>query len=230
MLHNHDGDLLFTCSDDGTVCMYETSQLVRIGVFHVKEAIRSIDITKDSKYLIVAATTVGVQIYEISSGQRLASIKVPGVNSKTVVLNYGDTQVLCNYEFEKKSFIRIFNLAECLSQTTPPVVHEISTTQDCNFTCVVWGPKNETLFVSTNRGQVMKYDISLGVFIKEEAVHRGEILSLHITYDYTMLMTGSKDGYAKLLHPETLKTVKEYHYGKPVRSATISPLFDNVKH
>ena len=57
--HNHDGDLLFTCSDDGTVCMYETFQLVRLGVFQIKEACRSIDITKDSKYLIAGATTVG---------------------------------------------------------------------------------------------------------------------------------------------------------------------------
>jgi WD40 repeat protein len=24
VLHNQDGDLLFTCSDDGTVCVYET--------------------------------------------------------------------------------------------------------------------------------------------------------------------------------------------------------------
>lgn len=155
---------------------------------------------------------------------------MPGVNAKTVALNYGETQVLCNYEHDKKSYIRIFNLAECLAQTTPPVVHEITTSQDYIFTCVVWGPKNESLFVSTNRGHVLKYDITLSAFIKEEVVHRGEILSLHITYDYTMLMTGSKDGFAKLLHPETFKTVREFHYGKPVRSATISPLFDNDKH
>jgi translation initiation factor 3 subunit I len=230
VLHNFDGDLLFTCSDDGTVCMYETSQLVRIGVFHVKEAVRSIDITKDSKYLIVAATTVGIQIYDVATGKRLASVQVPGVNSKISILNYGESQVLCLYEFDKKSYIRIFNLHDCLTQTTPPVVHEVSTTQDVTFTNVVWGPKNESLIVCTNRGLVMSYDIGLGAFIKEETVHRGEILSLCLTYDYTMLMTGSKDGFAKLLHPETFKTIREFHYGKPVRSATISPLFDNDKH
>lgn len=45
-----------------------------------------------------------------------------------------------------------------------------------------------------------------------------------------MLMTGSRDGYAKLVHPETFKTIREFHYGKPCRSATISPLFDSQKH
>ena len=88
---NQDGDLLFTCSDDGTVCMYETFQLVRVGVFKVNEAVRSLDLTKDSKYMIAAATTVGLQFYDISNGRRLCEVKVPGVNSKMVALNYGDS-------------------------------------------------------------------------------------------------------------------------------------------
>ncbi len=90
VMHNQDGDLLFTCSDDGTVCVYETFQLVRIGVIKINEACRSIDLTKDSKYLIAAATTIGIQIYEVSTGKRLASVSVPGVNSKMVALAYGE--------------------------------------------------------------------------------------------------------------------------------------------
>ena len=45
-----------------------------------------------------------------------------------------------------------------------------------------------------------------------------------------MLTTGSNDGYAKLVHPETFKTVREFYYGKPVRAAAISPLFDSDKY
>ena len=34
VMFNVDGDLLFTCSDDSTVCMYNTTKLLeRIGVF-----------------------------------------------------------------------------------------------------------------------------------------------------------------------------------------------------
>ena len=58
--YNYDGDLLFTCSDDGTVCMYNTYDQARLGIFHIKEACKSFDLTKDSKYLIAAATTFGV--------------------------------------------------------------------------------------------------------------------------------------------------------------------------
>lgn len=101
MLHNEDGDLLFTCSDDGTVCLYETSQLTRIGVFAIKESCRSIDVTKDSKYLVASATTVGFHIYDVSSGRKVTEVNVPGLNSKQVLLSFGDKQILCLYENEK---------------------------------------------------------------------------------------------------------------------------------
>lgn len=73
----------------------------------------------------------------------------------------------------------------------------------------------------------MTWDVATAQYTNIVQVHKGEIMSLFITYDYTMLMTGSKDGWAKLLNPETLKTVREFHYDKPCRSATISPLFDS---
>ena len=30
---NYDGDLLFSCSDDSTICMYNTESLERVGLF-----------------------------------------------------------------------------------------------------------------------------------------------------------------------------------------------------
>ena len=59
VLYNYDGDLLFTCSDDGKVAMYNTFDCSRIGVFNIKESCKSIDVSKDSKYLLAAATTLG---------------------------------------------------------------------------------------------------------------------------------------------------------------------------
>lgn len=46
-----------------------------------------------------------------------------------------------------------------------------------------------------------------------------------------MLVTSSRDGYAKILNPETLEEVRVFKYGqKPCRGATISPLFDDRNH
>lgn len=45
-----------------------------------------------------------------------------------------------------------------------------------------------------------------------------------------MLSTGSHDNSAKILDPKTLKEIRSFNYGKPVRSAVISPLFDDPDH
>lgn len=45
-----------------------------------------------------------------------------------------------------------------------------------------------------------------------------------------MLMTCSRDGTAKLLHPETFEEIRNFVYKKPVRGIAISPLFDDPDH
>ena len=79
VLYNYDGDLLFTCSDDGKVCMYNTYDCARIGVFNINEACKSIDVSKDSKWLLAAATTYGVHIFSTNDGELKAKVEVPGI-------------------------------------------------------------------------------------------------------------------------------------------------------
>jgi WD40 repeat protein len=132
---------------------------VRIGVFQIGQACRGIDLTKDSKYLIAAATTDGIHIYEVSTGKKLSTIQVPGVNTKMVALNYGDNQVLCLYDYEKRSYIRIYNIEDCLASNTPNHVLEIAATGDNLYTGIVWGAKNESIIISTNNGKLILYDL-----------------------------------------------------------------------
>lgn len=86
------------------------------------------------------------------------------------------------------------------------------------------------MIIATAAGIILKYDLESRSYIQEEQVHRGEVYSLFFTYDYVMLVSCSKDGTAKLLHPETLNEVRSFDYGKPCRSASISPLFDDPNH
>jgi len=81
VLHNFDGDLLFTCSDDSTVNMYDTAQCVRVGIFEVKSACKSIDITMDSKYVLATAVDVGVIIFNVKDGSVAARVEVPGIQA-----------------------------------------------------------------------------------------------------------------------------------------------------
>jgi WD40 repeat protein len=64
--------------------------------------------------------------------------------------------------------------------------------------------------------------------IKSRDIHKKEIMSFTVTHDHTMLVTCSKDGYAKLLNPRTLEIITVFDFeGKPCRSASISPLFES---
>ena len=92
VMYNFDGDMLFTCSDDGKVCMYSTSDCSRVGVFSVKEAIKSIDVSKDTKFLLAAATTFGYCIFDVMTGNLLRKFEIPVLNIQTkhVEFSYGD--------------------------------------------------------------------------------------------------------------------------------------------
>jgi len=67
-----------------------------------------------------------------------------------------------------------------------------------------WGPLNRTIYFSTDKGRFVIHDLDTNQPMVQEDVHKGEIFSFTVTYDHTMLITCSKDGYAKLLHPRTL--------------------------
>lgn len=234
VLHNFDGDLLFTCSDDSTVNMYDTTQCVRTGIFEVKSACKSIDVTKDSKYVLATAVDVGVIIFNVKDGSIAARVEVPGIQANQVAIAFGDKQFLVLYQEQKKSYIRVFDLANCIKShedgNTPKVIATIPGSTDFEYTYCVWGPLNKSIFVSTDKGRVIQIDTASGKLIKEKTVHMNEIFKLHITHDYTMLMTCSRDGYVKLLHPETFEEVRKYQYGKkPCRGVAISPLFDDDK-
>ena len=90
VLFNFDGDRLFTCSLDSSVCMYDTVTLERLGLFQIEDSCKSIDVTKDSKYLLATATTKGVKIFDCSNGDLIAELKIPGIKTNQVELSYSD--------------------------------------------------------------------------------------------------------------------------------------------
>lgn len=59
--------------------MYNTYMLERVGCFQIKDSCKSIDVTKDSKYLLAAATTVGVKVFDTSNGEQKAELKIQGI-------------------------------------------------------------------------------------------------------------------------------------------------------
>jgi translation initiation factor 3 subunit I len=165
-------------------------------------------------------------------------VRVPGFYSKQVCFAFGDQKLFCMYDHEKRSYIRIYNFKDLLTGVEKGVcagadvkeIQEIQGSKDYLFTTAVWGPRNKSLIIATNNGRVIYYDLESSQILYEEIVHTAEIYSLTLTNDYTMLLTGSKDGNCKLLHPETFEMIRTFNYGKPCRTAVISPLYEDPKH
>lgn len=124
------------------------------------EAIQSIDVTADSKFLIVAAITVGFHVYEVATGKKVKAVEVPGVNSKFVSLAFGEKQIMCLFDEKNKSYLRIYDFQDCLKEgNTPKHTHELEAPQDTKFNKAVWGPRNETIILATQNGKVMTWDV-----------------------------------------------------------------------
>jgi WD40 repeat protein len=160
VMFNSDGDLLFTCSDDGNVCMYNTYDCARVGVFSVKEAIKSIDVSKDSKYVLAAGVTFGFCIYNLMNGDELArvSLTVKNIQTKHVEFALGDGKFLIVFDHAKRSYIHIFNFKDALAGKNAPEL-SIEGPQDHIITQASWGPLNKTLYIATDKGRFIIHDL-----------------------------------------------------------------------
>jgi len=115
VMFNYDGDLLFTCSDDKTVCMYNTKLMERIGIFQINDSCKYMDVTKDSKYMLAAAVTSGVKIFDVKTGDMVASLPVPGPYCKQVEMSFSDKYFITAYEDrDRQSYMRIYDFKKTI--------------------------------------------------------------------------------------------------------------------
>lgn len=232
VMFNFDGDLLFSCSDDKTVCMYNTDLLERIGLFQINDSCKSIDVTKDSKLLFAVATTQGIKIFDCTNGDLLAEMEMPAIYTKKVELSFSNTHFMVIYEDNKReNFIRIFSVKDALAHGKNKgcckYSHQIKAPKDHGITDCKWGELDETIYYCTDKGSLLRFNLKDNELILRRDVNKHEIFTLTLTRDYCMLFSSSRDGTSKLLHPETLDEIRSFSFNKfPCRNAAVSPLYE----
>ena len=103
---NFDGDFLFTGSGDKKVNLWDAYNGERIGSFHSKAAIRVLDVTDDSEWLVVGTLLGTTEFFKINGGQHCGLIEIPA-RLKTVEFSYGDQQLLVvSYSYIRQSIKR----------------------------------------------------------------------------------------------------------------------------
>lgn len=89
--------------------------------------------TKDSRYLLAAATTFGYIIFDTQNGNVISRVELPtkGIQTKHVEFALGDDKFLIVYDQRRKSFVRIQDMKSALKgENSSESVIEVEGPQD----------------------------------------------------------------------------------------------------
>ena len=90
---NFDGDLLFTGASEKRINLWYAMSGERLGSFETKSAVRTLDVTNDSQFMISGCTGGDLEIFRVDGGQLLGGFKIDA-RIYTVQLAYGDKKLL----------------------------------------------------------------------------------------------------------------------------------------
>ena len=214
--YNTDGDMFFTCSDDKLIIAWSNEAAEKLGTYEGTGACKSLDVSRHTEYIVGGYAVEGVSIYEAETGKEIYSFKPYESADKVnyVEFNYGDTELLVlTNTSDNKSHIQLYDFQKLLNREKK-VIKVFNF--DFEVTQASYGYLNETLYLSTVKGDMKIVDIKTEQELITSKVHAGhQIFSFTFSKDYSMLASCGKDGKCKLLHPNTLEVVKSYDKQAP---------------
>lgn len=226
--YNFDGDMFFTCSDDKQIIAWSNEGAEKLGIYEGKGACKSLAVSRHTEYIVGGYAIEGVAIFEAQTGELIYEFKPtePGAKCNYVEFNYGDTELLVlQNDSDGKSHVYIYDFNKLLNKESK--AKKVFNFKDHDITQASYGYLNENLYVSTNLGEIMIYNLASEEKTVTAKVHPGfQIFSFSFSKDFSMLASWAKDGKWNLLHPETLEILKIYDKKAPWRCASFSPLFN----
>lgn len=224
--YNRDGDLVFVGCQDSYVSVWWTNPVERLGTYACEAAVSSLSISEDSTILLVCNRTGKVFLWNIETGEKFNEFNVQGL-LKTVEFAMGSKQflVLGNSGLGATSnTLKVYETRRAL-EVKEPIGKILMKSSSEKLTVAIWGYLNKAIYVATERGNLFHIDATVeGEPINQLALHEREVTSINFNKDYTLLITSSKDGFCKILNPETLEVLKSYNGARPINRAIFSPL------
>lgn len=91
---NNDGDFVFSASSDKFVYLWRTSNGERLGSYQCNAAIKCIDVTMDSKFLIAGNLVGDLEIFEVDGGEKFSTFSITKGRVKFLQLNQANNRLL----------------------------------------------------------------------------------------------------------------------------------------
>jgi len=229
---NDDGDLLFTGSKDGSVCVYRTDDGERIGTYKGHRSILDIGLNHASTLMLTAGMDFKTNLWEVETGKCLDTIEAESI-VRCAAFAHDDSMFFTVNDpmREMKSSLRFYNLPGVLhhGQSSPAKYNPFSVYSTSEkIMSAVWGPTNDHVFFGSDDGSVCQFDVETQQEVRSGIPHNKEVRRVNFDKTYHTLITASADKTACLLDMRTLNTIQTYTADMPVNDASISPIGDHV--
>ena len=232
---NFDGDLFYSSSDDGKICVWRSENASLLGITskgqEVSESIKGFDVSRDSKLILAAQTTGGIKIYNGYDG-----------SIKTIIMKQGWEKVrFCEFSLGDKEFVAVIDIQTldenikseiCIFNTENAIKEENNA--ECKKIIVgkeivqaSFSDMNKSLYIAYKEGMMKIYDlIEKNRITVEKNITKGDLISFSFSRDKIFLFVCSKDNNCYMVDPINLDIIKKFSNGNFFcRCVDISPLY-----
>ena len=236
VIYNQSGDLLFSASKDSVPNVWRTLNGERLGSFHGHEGVVwSMAVSADSEFLVTGSGDNTARVWSVNGGKEVGRIDTETA-VRAVALSQGDrflaivtdatmrksAKVLV-YDFPALKLVRTIDCSG--NDKIKPTVIAFS---DCNEFIVTGHQDGSLRLWDWNAASSTDPESPITVPLKKSSPHSDVIRDLQLSPDRTYFITASRDNTAKIIDTLSLAPLKTFKTERPVNSAAISPLRNEV--
>jgi translation initiation factor 3 subunit I len=225
--YNREGDLLWTTSKHPSFAVWYASNGERLGTYDGHTgAVWSVDIDRHTERVITGSADNSARMWVAETGKEMYSWphKAP---VRSVNYAVGEKQFLSvtDQVLGYKPTVYVWDLAQ---RSNKPVIEFIGR-NEAKLLQAMWSPQNDYIFTANEDGTIRVYDVRKnGEQLHVINEHTKAVMQISYSKDHLFFVSASKDGTAKLFDTQTFKCLKVYNTGRPVNTACISPLKEEV--
>jgi len=226
--YNHDGDLIFSASKDGSIQVWSSETGERLGTYgEFVAATNSISINREATRMVSAHGNGSVELWEVETGKKLYTY-AHDVSVRCVAFSEGDRTFLSvtDQHMGLMPFIQVFPLPD-ERREVPKQTCQIEV-KSGRVLKAIWGYHNQSIITANDDGSVRIYDTERALEVRNIKAHEKQVSTVQLDNSKIFFITASKDGTAKLWDTRTCDPIKTYDVGRPLNAAATSPLMNHI--